>query len=208
MEKAEVGQGLGVITLDHCPRCGGIWFERGEALRVARHQPAQLWERVPRRVEEFRAPCHGCHAPMSRADERCAACGWTNEIACPQCGCRLTRHCCANGLVLDVCRQCQGIWFDHAELEALWTLELEQAVARRRSMGSGAVIAGDVLLDALIWTPDLVVYGAYGATRVAGAAFEGLSNAPEAIAGAADVASEAAAGLFETIAEIIASIFS
>jgi Zn-finger nucleic acid-binding protein len=208
MEKARIEAGAhGVLVLDHCSRCGGIWFERGEVAKLAAHQPDALWSRISRREEAFRAPCHDCHTPMDRSEERCPACGWDNRLLCPECQRKMERRS-RDGLTLDVCTHCRGVWFDHAELTALWSANLAAAMERKAANGmTMAAAGGDVLIDALIWTPELVVYGAYAAGHVASAAAQGLVHAPGAVVGAAEVVGEAASGLFETIVEIISSIF-
>jgi Zn-finger nucleic acid-binding protein len=207
MEKARIdGASHGTLVLDHCPRCGGIWFERGEVARLAAHHPDALWSRISRREEAFRPPCHECHAPMDRSAECCPACGWDNRLLCPECQRPMERRV-REGLTLDVCTRCRGVWFDHAELSALWSASLSEALERRATSGKALAVGGDVLMDALIWTPDLVVYGAYAAGHVASAAAQGLAHAPGAVVGAAEVVGDAASGLFESIVEIISSIF-
>lgn len=219
MQKTPVRSGGAEVTLDVCPRCGGIWFERGEARQLAGHQPDALWKEVPRRTEPVRSPCHGCGAPTERDTERCAACGHRNLLRCPICDVEMERRTHA-GLVLDLCRRCEGVWFDHAELTAIWQLNVTAATQRAaagRGRGSDALaIGGDVLLNALFWTPDLVLYGAAAATRAATGAAQSLGSAgvggaggaaAEAVTSAAGVVGEAAEGVFSTIADIIAGLF-
>ena len=64
--------GAGDLLLDHCPRCGGVWFELGEVsrLRTARVRP--LWTRIQPDRKPARMRCHSCGASLSRHDERCA----------------------------------------------------------------------------------------------------------------------------------------
>jgi Zn-finger nucleic acid-binding protein len=215
MEKARLEGPTGGLTLDHCPRCGGVWFERGEPRQLAAHPPERLWERVPRRATAPRPPCHECHAPLDRDAERCATCGAANVLACPQCDRTMERRLVDGGRwVLDVCRRCRGVWFDHVELEALWAMNLDAAASRHgrlHPVGTGAVVAGDVLLDALVWNPHWVIYGAQGMGHAVAASAETLgaaaSHAPEAAVAAVHVAGEAAASVFETIVEIISSLF-
>jgi hypothetical protein len=101
-----------------------------------------------------------------------------------------------DGLVLDVCNNCHGVWFDNAELSAIWRMKLGQATAAARRGGRGsdaAAIGGDVLLSAMFWTPDLVLYGGMAAGHAAGAAAEVVGNA--------------AGGVFEAVMEIIGGLF-
>jgi Zn-finger nucleic acid-binding protein len=216
MRKTTVRGAGGEVTLDACPRCGGIWFERGEARQLARQQPEALWKEVPRRAEALRPPCHGCGAPLERDAERCPACGHGNVLRCPACDVEMERRA-HGGLVLDLCRSCQGVWFDNAELSAIWRLNLAAATERaskRPGRGADALATGgDVLLNALFWTPDLVIYGASAATHAVGAAAQTLGSvassgaAAEAATAAVDVVGEAAEGVFSMIADIIAGLF-
>ena len=197
MDKVSVDDGATAITLDYCPRCGGLWFNRGEVGQLARRQPATLHAHVPVRAEPLRPPCPGCLTPLDRDAERCAACGRRNVLDCPVCDVTMERRAHA-GLVLDLCARCHGVWFDNAELSAIWRLNLaaatESAKSRRTGRGAEALaVGGDVLVHAMFWTPDLVVYGGMAAGHAAGAA--------------AEVVGSAAEGVFATVMEIIAGLF-
>lgn len=207
MEKTPVGAKGSQVVLDWCRRCGGIWFEAGEVQRVRSGREQDLWKRVARQKRPFRMQCHACHVPMDRNADACSVCGWRNRIDCPECRQPLETRT-HQGLTLDVCRSCKGVWFDHAELAAIWTLSLSAAVERHRGEpGVTSDDGSDVLVAALLYSPDLVFYGAYAAGHVAGAGVEVLANAPEAAIGAAEVVGEAAGGVFDVILEIIGGIF-
>ena len=78
MEKTPVGAGGGdaePLLLDHCPRCGGMWFELGEVQRLRSERPEELWARIPARGEPHRAQCHSCRALVDRDAHECATCG-------------------------------------------------------------------------------------------------------------------------------------
>ncbi|MBL8983744.1 MAG: zf-TFIIB domain-containing protein [Gemmatimonadetes bacterium] len=208
MEKVQLKGRAGALVLDHCPRCGGVWFERGEVQQLARHVPADLWKLIPPRQSAPKPPCHGCHTPLDRDAVRCTVCGRKNEISCPSCERTLARRQ-YERLTLDVCATCRGAWFDHAELRSVWSLSAELAMQRRS--GAGAV-AGDVLLHTLFWAPDAVVYTAgaaiHGIGNLAGAAASiSPEGAAEAAMGAAEAVGGAAEGVFATIMEIIGSLF-
>ena len=193
MEKAHITGAGGALTLDYCPRCGGLWFDRSEVGQLAARPQSSLHEHVPERLERVRPPCHGCQAPLDRDAEKCAACGRANVIACPVCD-RLMERRAHAGLMLDFCQQCHGVWFDNAELSAIWRVNLAAAQGRRGGRGSEALAAGgDVMLHAMFWAPDLVVYGGMAAGHAAGAA--------------AEVVGSAAEGVFSTVMEIIAGLF-
>ncbi|MEK6612082.1 MAG: zf-TFIIB domain-containing protein [Gemmatimonadota bacterium] len=192
MEKATFDGAVGVLTLDHCTRCGGVWFGPGEVQQLARRAPAELWAQIAPRRDAVRPPCHGCGTPLDRDLPRCPACHRANDLACPTCDEVMTRRA-HQGLTLDVCQRCRGIWFDHHELAALWRLNLAEA-ARRHGRGTDALgIGGDVLMDAMIWTPGLVLHGAAGAAQVGGAAIEVVGSAAE--------------GVFSAVLDIISSLF-
>ena len=222
LEKTRIGP-HGELVLDSCDRCGGIWFELGEVRRLARHRPQALWDRLARRDEPFRMQCHSCHAPMDRNAPACPACEWRNAIDCPVCDRRMHAEV-HDGLRLDVCHHCKGVWFDHVELEALWNLALERTTRRRSATGlasapgrglDDATDGAATLVYALAYSPDLVIYGAYAAGYAVEASAEALASAPEAVAGlaaggieAASGVGEAAASVFETVLEIIGGLFS
>lgn len=190
MEKADIARGADATTVDYCPRCGGLWFDRGEVGRAAKARPVELREFVPERVERVRPPCHGCQTPLDRDAEACPACGRANVLRCPVCDESMQRRA-HGGVVLDLCGRCHGVWFDNAELSAIWRLNVD--VARRSRGGEALAVGGDVLLNAMFWTPDLVVYGGMAAGQAIGAA--------------AEVAGSAAEGVFSTIMEIIGGLF-
>ena len=193
MEKAQVKGRAGVLTLDHCTRCGGIWFERGEVQQLALRQPNALWAEIAPRSDTPRPLCHGCQTPLDRDADRCGVCNRANTLACPACDETMKRHP-INGLVLDLCQRCQGVWFDHKELSAVWKLSLDAATTRKSSrMGEAAAIGGDVLMNAMFWSPGLVVDGAVGAVELGGAALEAAGGAAE--------------GIFEAILGFISSLF-
>jgi hypothetical protein len=100
-----------------------------------------------------------------------------------------------DGLVLDLCRRCHGVWFDNAELTAIWRLKLTETTAARRGgrVSDAAAVGGDMLLNAMFWSPDLVVYGGMAAGQAVGAAAEVVGNA--------------AGGVFEAVMEIISGLF-
>ena len=193
MEKAQVQGRAGVLTLDHCARCGGVWFERGEVQQLAARTSASLWAEIAPRADTPRPPCHVCQTPLDRDAERCAVCGHSNEIDCPSCDQKMSRIA-RNGLVLDICERCHGVWFDHRELAAVWKLSIDAAAGRRASRGGEALaVGGDVLLNTMFWAPGLVIDGAVGAAHLGGAALEAAGGAAE--------------GVFETILGFISSLF-
>jgi Zn-finger nucleic acid-binding protein len=205
METVRIG-GDQPLEIDHCGRCGGVWFDHGEADRLRKHPPAALWARIARQQAEPVTPCHNCHAPLSRVLEKCAGCGTKNLVDCPACD-RLMQRQRVSWIHVDVCRTCKGTWFDHSELDTIWKLALPAAGG---SAAAGvAYTAGDAALDTLFWAPERVVRGtidtAHAASHLPGA----IGSVPDAAAGlagaaadAAGAAGEAAGGIFEVIAGI------
>lgn len=193
----------GDLVLDHCGRCGGVWFDAGEtaALRAARTRPA--WVRLDP-GDPHRMRCHHCGALLSRHDDACGACGWKNRILCPSCARTMRRDTCA-GVELDACAHCRGVWVDHDELAAVWNLKLEDAALRRGGTAPAAVGDGSLhLVEILVWSPDVVAWGAIQAGR---GAVQVAASAPEALGGAGEIAAEAAGSVFDLMVEIIAGLF-
>ena len=194
------------LVLDHCTRCGGVWFEAGEVQQLRRTDAERLWREIVRREDPHVMQCHSCRSPLPREAESCEVCGWTVKLDCPTCA-RPLDVSEQSGMRLDYCRHCRGVWFDHVELAGIWRLELDTALAKRRGVAADGSV---VLLDALLFDPFLMYYGLSAGAHVAGAAAEGLAHAAGgagALGEVAGAAGEAAAGVFETIFEIIAGIF-
>jgi Zn-finger nucleic acid-binding protein len=195
MEKAKFAGRAGSLTLDHCTRCGGVFFERGEVAQLSTRKPVEVWAEIAPRQDMPKPPCHKCGAPLDRDAEKCEVCGRSNTIKCPTCDRNMSRRT-IDGLVLDACERCHGVWFDNKELTAVWSKSFADAARAAKRPGAGAealAIGGDVLLNTMFWAPGLVVEGAVGAAHLGGAALE--------------VAGSAAEGVFETILGFISSIF-
>ena len=193
MEKKHVpGPGRG-LTIDFCPRCGGIWFDRGEVGEVARQDYSVLAGMVLDPATRINPPCQKCRTPLDRNADKCAVCGWKNVLKCPVCDREMERRP-VQGVTLDFCRKCQGVWFDNAELTVIWRMNTA-ALANKRRGNAGIVAAegADLAFNALFWAPDLVVHGGM-------AAAEGLGAA-------AEVAGSAAEGIFSAIVELIGGLF-
>lgn len=197
MEKARLDGTPGSLTLDYCPRCGGLWFDRGEVALLARRDPTAIQRFAPQRNDRIRPPCPNCLTPLDRDAERCRVCGHRNVLGCPVCDRPMERRAHA-GLVLDVCRHCHGVWFDNAELSAVWRISLASVSAGPRSRGSDAIaLGGDALLDAAFWAPDLVFDGGLAVGEAVGH-----------LAGpAAEAVGHAAEGVFSFVLEILAGLF-
>jgi Zn-finger nucleic acid-binding protein len=201
MDKIHIKDASGTLTLDTCPRCGGLWFERGEVGRLASRKPSTLRAHIATRADRVRPPCLSCHAPLDRDAEKCGTCGERNVLHCPSCDREMDRREHA-GLVLDFCRHCHGVWFDNAELSAIWRVNLAaghgQSGSTRRVAGADvAAAAADGLVHAMFWSPHLVVHGGVAVVDLVGHA---AGPAAEAIGGAAE-------GVFSAVLEIISGLF-
>lgn len=197
----------GQLTLDHCPRCGGVWFEAGEVQQLRRADATALWRQVVQRDGVHAMQCHSCRTHIPRTAAECDACGWQVELDCPMCD-RPMRVAEQSGLRLDYCTHCKGVWFDHDELTGIWKMEVKELVKRRGSRAVDA--AGDlILLDVLLFDPFVMYYGIHAAGYAAGTAAEALAStgSVEALGEVAGAAGDVASGLFETIVEIIGGIF-
>jgi Zn-finger nucleic acid-binding protein len=209
MKKVRLTDRARALVLDYCARCGGVWFELGEVQSLRAHAETSFRSSIAPRTEQFRMPCHSCQAMIDRNADKCPACGWSNRIDCPTCGQKLVPQI-HEGLRLDVCNRCKGIWFDHIELEAIWKSALNASSVRapKRSRGAvGADTTADVLASTLFFAPDILFYGAYSAGMALETGAGALMNAPEAIGGLAEGVGEAAASTFDSVLEIISGIF-
>lgn len=202
MEKTRIGDAQ-ELELDHCPRCGGIWFELGEVQRLRRQPSQTLWERVSVHPPDSRTLCHSCHAPIDRNVHDCPSCGCRNTIDCPVCQRQLEPQT-YQGVRLDACRTCRGVWFDHTELAAIWKLSLDTAVTRSGNAGlsANANSPGFIVLDVLTYSPDVLFLGARAAGYAVSGAAEVVANS-----GVIDAVGEAAGSVFEVIVEIIGGLF-
>lgn len=85
----------------HCETCSGTWLMSNEYLRWLRNQP----ERTMPEIEA--TPSLNLDVPIAKT--------------CPNCGYFMLRYDVLPGhtLIVDRCSNCNGIWFDHQEWEAL-----------------------------------------------------------------------------------------
>lgn len=179
------------FMLDHCTRCGGAWFDRGEVQKLRTGTPEHLWQQIARREGIHAMQCHSCNQLLDRSAALCSQCGWTVTLDCPICLRPMERgeH---GGLHLDACRHCQGVWVDHHELVDLWKLEFSAALTRRTGMDEAAAwVVADAMTD-----PFVLFYGVDAAAHAAGAA-----------PGMIEAAGDAAGSVFGAIVEFIGGFF-
>lgn len=223
------------LILDHCQRCGGMWFDYQE-VHFLRQMPRALLQDVRIQAEVFMMACHQCHQLMPRGAEKCSHCRWQNRLDCPVCEKQMQRKA-FSGLTLDLCRHCKGVWFDNHELAQLWNAhlgdlpgadEMPRAKVSEvfRSPTSldplDAELAAWVALDVLEASPEI----AWGMAQAAGALAEvstgfvstlsnleladvgdALGSGFEAVAAGTEGLLSVSGSLFESIAEILGSLF-
>lgn len=199
------------LVLDFCERCGGMWFDKNEVEQLRHCHPHGLPEHIPLNEDDFLMNCHQCHQPMKREENHCSFCHWKNRLDCPICEEEMSqiKH---QGLTLDVCKTCKGVWFDNVELAHIWN---EAYVPQSKS--NHPVTYEHGFTDMLLAAGDIMVHNPFLAAEVIEATpylvegvVEGVSALPEVAGslfeGAADIG-EAAGSIFEVIAEILGGIF-
>jgi hypothetical protein len=107
-----------------------------------------------------------------------------------------------DGLTLDVCTRCRGVWFDRHELSAIWTVAITAVVtggsANARRAQAAASDGGGALAEALVYGPDVGAVVIEGSLRVAGSAIDAIPDAAGFVA-------EAAGGVFEALLAMVAA---
>jgi len=101
LERQHLKEPKMTIEIDQCPKCKGIWFDRGELQAVEQTVEPVFLEirKIPSEYDQLTPLfCSSCedHPMMEKFD-----------------------HPRDEKVILDVCRQCQGIWLDTGELEAI-----------------------------------------------------------------------------------------
>ena len=199
------------LVLDRCERCGGIWFDEGEVEQLRKLKRRAIGQKIALDAEAFRMKCHSCQTIMNRNAERCPACRWRNVVDCPVCARPMERRE-VQGLHLDLCAACRGVWFDRIELAEIWNLHVGAPGSRgSTALEDAAQVAagvGEVAAEVVFWNPELLVVGGQALGHGAKAAAELASGAPEVLGAAVEAGGELAGSVFEAIAEIIGSVFS
>jgi len=113
------------LEVDLCPRCGGLWLDRGEITRAAR-LPEQELTRLRALLTDVGGP------PPLPTD---------NTVPCPACEGQLAEVLLGN-VHVDYCDSCQGIFLDRGELEeALGAVRERDQAATARQVVEAAVSA-------------------------------------------------------------------
>jgi Zn-finger nucleic acid-binding protein len=94
------------VRVDVCPDCQGIWLDAGE-LEVLQQNVAAI---VPQAAGTLEERARELLSQAERAEEQ--------RFSCPKCKAKLW-HLQREGNVVEVCSDCEGIWFDASELTVL-----------------------------------------------------------------------------------------
>jgi Zn-finger nucleic acid-binding protein len=114
------------LEVDLCPRCGGLWLDRGEITRAARLPDGEL-DRLRGLLSATAGP------PPVPTD---------SKIPCPACDGTLTEVV-LGSVHVDYCGTCHGIFLDRGELEdALTAVREKDASATAQQVLAAAVSAG------------------------------------------------------------------
>ena len=99
-----VSQDLKGIVLDHCEKCDGLWFDKGELDRAKNEADENL--------EGFDYPL------WIETDKMSAAKG--NRL-CPKCheNMAVVNYAGYEDVPVDLCHTCHGVWLDKGELERI-----------------------------------------------------------------------------------------
>lgn len=198
------------FQLDHCERCGGVWFDRGETTQLRRHLPRTLWAVITRSPAVHTIACRSCDSRFPRHADECPACSWRVVLDCPVCDRPMVRDS-SSGVKLDGCRTCRGAWFDNVELEGIWKAQAALAVAPVAVRAERHHGSWDIPLDGVEVVGRLAAEGARGVAEgsmhianaagslpeVAGAAFDGAASLVEVVGGM----------LFDALAAILEGVF-
>lgn len=124
LDKAEF-QGLEV---DLCPKCGGLWLDRGEIVRASKLPDAEL--------DRLRGLLTGAKGPPPVPT--------TTKVPCPACEGHLSEVV-LGAVHVDYCGTCHGIFLDRGELEAAVTaIRAKNQSATPQEVMAAAVSAAHV----------------------------------------------------------------
>jgi Zn-finger nucleic acid-binding protein len=107
------------LEVDLCPKCGGLWLDRGEITRTAKLADAEL--------ARLRALLAGSSGPPPIPTE--------NKAPCPSCPGSLSEVLLGK-VHVDYCNKCHGLFLDKGELEDA----IEAVRVRERNTSSHAVV--------------------------------------------------------------------
>jgi Zn-finger nucleic acid-binding protein len=99
----------GDVEVDVCPSCQGMWLDKGELEQIEEiqeHDYSEELKRIPDLI--------GNAYEMARQKKLAIT-------HCPKCSVEFSNHEYAycSQIIIDVCPECEGIWLDKGEIEAL-----------------------------------------------------------------------------------------
>ncbi|RKG68480.1 hypothetical protein D7W79_34070 [Corallococcus exercitus] len=102
------------VEVDVCPRCDGMYFDRGE---LERFPDRPSLKPLVNAAKQAASRCRKGGHLIPRALALCATCDG-EPVGCPGCGARLAL---VNARVcnVDLCTHCGGTWLDAGKFEAL-----------------------------------------------------------------------------------------
>lgn len=143
------------VEVDTCPRCHGLWFDRGELERFPDRPPVRAFLAAARQAP---SRCRKRGHLVAREQAVCATCR-SAPVACPGCGSRLGRVV-TSACSLDVCPRCEGVWLDAGQFELLEGVTNPQArpaggVTAAATQRCSACAVGLQLRDAFAYEGDV-----------------------------------------------------
>lgn len=100
------------ITVDICPLCDGVWLEREEVIKLARHFDAPEFSMVDEIMSDWQSPRNNGTKPKDLWSE--------SKLSCPIDKLTMSKHYFAGSKVgVDQCPTCQGFWLDGGELHEI-----------------------------------------------------------------------------------------
>lgn len=127
--------------LSYCPACYGFWAPEAA---IASGVTGDAGEHPALRAKPAPARCRSCFGVLM-PDGRCSKCKQPAPLyRCPQCSQTMERRS-DDGITLDHCSTCRGVWFDMGELTAALKIVDTPSLAERfielRSAENTAMLA-------------------------------------------------------------------
>ena len=177
-----IAQGNSIPTIYLCENCRGLWFPTFAVAAVIGHQP---------HLAALEAQREGVHAAM----------------LCPEDGKPLVRFL-VDGVELDICSACEGVWFDRGEVEYIRSKKAGTApVVSQSDSGVSQALAGAVgdardKLRGIDVAPDVIVLTTEVGARAIGTA---LAN-PELVGQVANAVGDMAGSVTPIVVESAADL--
>ena len=149
MDKIKLSSNGDDFEIDYCIKCYGIWFDKGEVEKMYHLNANVLAEKVTLKSRIFKMKCHSCFNFMDRNSNNCQNCNWENIIDCPICKKPLDVSL-NEGIKLDYCNNCMGVWFDNIELSTIWDKHQSQKIKQKRDLAVAEDVVEGVAFFAII----------------------------------------------------------